>query len=164
MIKLKSQSWNPTKSQATVFLFLLLSHRVSHDCCQLPKMFPFHMPTLTKLCVRVLKSVSSSLDDNTDQGASEIGLLTESSTATAQSAQCKVPVAASSSIGKRPRSKTLKAVPKKSLGRGHSPLPRPYPRWGGDTNSPYPPPSLCSPLGDSNLAPTVVLKSRRLCT
>jgi len=72
------------------------------------------MPTLTKLCVRVLKSVSSSLDDNTDQGASEIGLLTESSTATAQSAQCKVPVAASSSIGKRPRSKTLKAVPKKS--------------------------------------------------
>ena len=49
-----------------------------------------------------------------DQGASEIGLLTESSTATAQSAQCNVPVAASSSIGKRPRSKTLKAVPKKS--------------------------------------------------
>ena len=74
---------------------------------------------------------------STDQGASEIGLLTESSTATAQSAQCNVPVAASSSIGKRPRSKTLKAVPKKSLGRGHSPLPRPYPRWGGDTNSPY---------------------------
>ena len=60
----------------------------------------------------VYESVSSSLDDNTDQGASEIGLLTESSTATAQTAHCNVPVAASFSIGKALRSKTLKTVPK----------------------------------------------------
>ena len=60
----------------------------------------------------VCESVSSSLDDNTDQGASEIGLLTESSTATAQTAHCNVPVAASFSIGKALRSKTLKTVPK----------------------------------------------------
>ena len=71
-------------------------------------------PDFDEIVCESTESVSSSLDDNTDQGASEIGLLTESSTATAQSAQCNVPVAASSSIGKRPRSKTLKAVPKKS--------------------------------------------------
>ena len=71
-------------------------------------------PDFDKIVCESTESVSSSLDDNTDQGASEICLLTESSTATAQTAQCNVPVAASSSIGKAPCSKTLKTVPKKS--------------------------------------------------
>lgn len=97
---------------ATVFLFLLLSHGISHDRCQLPKNVSVSRPDFDEIVCESTESLSSSLDDNTDQGASEIGLLTESSTATAQAAQCDVTVAASSCIGKAPRSKTLKSAKK----------------------------------------------------
>jgi len=62
-----------------------------------------------KLCERSsTESISGSFD-------SEIGLLTESSTATAQTAQCDVPVAVSSSIGKAPRSNTKNSAKKVCL-------------------------------------------------